>query len=342
MKNKYILLGDGRSPHILKWIKELDKYFNLYFISLNGIDKKIYEYIDENKIYILNNHTNSLGGNYKLIFNLFKIKKIFKDINPDYINAHYLSSYGVLASLTKKSVPHAVLIQSTWGSDILITPFTNFIRKKVAQYALNKADYITSDSWDMSDVIKKLVKNKEIIIFPFGLENISPISMHKENIVFSNRALKPLYNIYKIIKWFKNQNQDYQLIIANDGNERSNLEALVFELNLSHRVSFVGFLSPHEQIKYYKKAKYYISIPSSDATSVSLLEAMQYGMLPIVSNISANREWIVDSINGSYFDKNQDLDTIKIEENFDKINFNLLKNKAIFSKSIKNFISKVR
>jgi hypothetical protein len=98
MKNKYILLGDGRSPHILKWIKELDKYFNLYFISLNGIDKKIYEYIDENKIYILNNHTNSLGGNYKLIFNLFKIKKIFKDINPDYINAHYLSSYGVLAS----------------------------------------------------------------------------------------------------------------------------------------------------------------------------------------------------------------------------------------------------
>lgn len=38
----------------------------------------------------------------------------------------------------------------------------------------------------------------------------------------------------------------------------------------------------------------FISIPSSDSTSVSLLEAMCCGLFPIVSDLPANREWIHD------------------------------------------------
>ena len=41
-----------------------------------------------------------------------------------------------------------------------------------------------------------------------------------------------------------------------------------------------------------------MSLPRSDATSVSLLEAMACGCLPVVSNLPANREWISDGVNG--------------------------------------------
>ena len=122
---------------------------------------------------------------------------------------------------------------------------------------------------------------------------------------------------------------------------KNNLEILVKQLDLSTRVSFVGYLSDEEQKSYYQKAKYYISIPDSDATSVSLLEAMQYGAIPIVSNIPANREWVLDGVNGVYFDRNKHLDEIKVEEDFAKINQNILKNKALFPKSIKEFVAKV-
>jgi glycosyltransferase involved in cell wall biosynthesis len=42
----------------------------------------------------------------------------------------------------------------------------------------------------------------------------------------------------------------------------------------------------------------FISIPGSDATSISLLEAMSAGCIPIVSDLPANREWIINGENG--------------------------------------------
>jgi len=341
MKQKYLLLADGSSPHILKWVKELVLYFDVYLISLNGTIAEISEYINKDNIYILNEHADATGGNYKLIFKLPQIRKLITQIEPDYINAHYLSSYGFLGALSKSSAHSTVFIQSTWGSDVLVEPFSNFIRKKIAKFALKKADFVTSDSCYMADVIHQLVGDKEVAVFPFGLEIIEACKAEKEKLIFSNRALKDFYNIDNIIEWFAKQPSEYRLIIANEGTEKKKLEHLVNGLHISNRVQFVGYLSDEEQKALYQKAKYYISIPDSDATSVSLLEAMQYGAIPIVSNIPANREWILDGVNGIYFDSNKKLDEIKVEEDFAKINQNILKNKALFTKSIKDFVAKV-
>ena len=45
----------------------------------------------------------------------------------------------------------------------------------------------------------------------------------------------------------------------------------------------------------------YLSSALSDTTSVSLLEAIACGLFPIVTNIPANREWIVAGTNGLLF-----------------------------------------
>ncbi len=342
MQDKYILFADGNSPHILKWVKELVKYFDVHLMSLNGVMSEIHEYIKKENVYILNDKVDTSGGNYKLIFKLKEIRKTIKQIDPRYINAHYLSSYGFLAALSKSVVDDVVLIQSTWGSDILVEPFSNVVRKQIAKFALRKASFISSDSWYMSDVIEKLVGKKEILVFPFGFDSIEKYEIKKEKLIFSNRALKSFYNIEGIIRWFAKQEGAYRLVIANEGIEKDRLEALVVQLGVSKSVLFVGYLSEVEQISYYKKAKYYISIPDSDATSVSLLEAMQYGAIPIVSNIPANREWVLDGVNGIYFDSSKNLDKIKVEEDFAKINQNILKDKALFPKSIKDFVTKVK
>ena len=42
----------------------------------------------------------------------------------------------------------------------------------------------------------------------------------------------------------------------------------------------------------------YVSTSPHDTTSVSLLEAMACGLFPVVTDIPANREWIVDGENG--------------------------------------------
>jgi len=342
MQDKYLLLADGSSPHVLKWVKELVRYFDVYIISLNGISKEIEVYINKNKIHVLNENASATGGNHTLIFKLPQIRSIMHQIAPRYLNAHYLSSYGFLAALSKNAVDEVILIQSTWGSDVLVEPFLNKIRKQIAKYSLRKADFVTSDSWYMADVVHQLVGEKEVIVFPFGFNIIKNVKCEKEAIIFSNRALKDLYNIKLVIKWFSKQDPKYRLVIANEGKERNALEVLVKELGLTEKILFVGYLSQEEQDNLYKRAKYYISIPDSDATSVSLLEAMQYGTIPIVSNIHANREWILDGVNGLYFDSHKKLEETEIEEDFVTINQNILKRKALFPKSIKDFVSKVK
>jgi glycosyltransferase involved in cell wall biosynthesis len=43
---------------------------------------------------------------------------------------------------------------------------------------------------------------------------------------------------------------------------------------------------------------FFFSILTSDALSVSLLEAMAHGCIPIVSDLPDNREWVEDNKNG--------------------------------------------
>lgn len=342
MKTKYVIFSDGNSPHTLKWVKELVKLYDVFLITLNGYNQDILLYIDVNKIYSFNNKVNSSGGNYLLITKFFKILEIIKKIQPQYLNAHYLSSYGVLAALIKSKNKNLKLIQSTWGSDILVTPNKTKLHRLIAKYALSKSDLITSDSYFMSDEIKNIYQCGNILTFPFGLDNDDNDAevVKKENLIFSNRALSKNYNIDIIIKWFAElENKDLKLVIANDGSMKNDLIRLVKNLGLEKSIKFVGFLDKEEQNTLYKQAKFYISIPSSDSTAVSLLEAMNFGCYPIVSNLPANREWIINNCNGSFFEETIAIPLVS--DDISKINQIIIHKNAIFSASVENFIVKL-
>ena len=342
MQDKYLILADGRSPHTLKWVKELSNYFDLSLISLNGYDKQLLQYIDKEQIYVLNESVNAAGGNFKLLLKYFEIKKIVDALEPKYMNAHYISSYGVLAALVKRNNLQLKLIQSAWGSDVLVTPFESRIKRAFTKFALQYADLITSDSFYMSDKIIEISGNEAIETFAFGLESVvmDDDVAKDENLIFSNRALSGNYNINTIIRWFAGlETRDLKLVIANDGVQKKELEELCISLDVSQQVKFVGFLRKDEQDALYKKAKYYISIPSSDSTAVSLLEAMAFGCYPIVSNLPANREWILDECNGSFFVGDMPLPVV--DENVRNINKKIINKKAIFSKSIKKYIDRL-
>jgi len=341
MQDKYILFADGKSPHTLKWVKELIKYYELYVISLRGYDENILHYIPKDRVIVLNESVKTQGGNAKLLFKYFDLLKAINEIDPKYLNAHFLSSYGFLAALIKLKIPSLKLIQSTLGTDILVTPFESKIKFWAAKFALSKADLITSDSYYMSDKIKEIYPDSYIDTFPFGVDDFEiGVNFKKdENLIFSNRMLRKNYNIDTIIQWFSNLDKKYNLIIAHSGDMKNELISLVDSLNITDRVKFVGFLNAKEQEYYYRKAKYYISIPTSDSTSVSLLEAMRYGCYPIVSNLPANREWLLDKINGTFFKESMSLPLF----NKDIIQFNqkIIYNKAVFSKCIQDYINKL-
>ncbi|WP_371392038.1 glycosyltransferase, partial [Salmonella sp. M285] len=81
-----------------------------------------------------------------------------------------------------------------------------------------------------------------------------------------------------------------QLVVANDGSLRAGLEADVAARGLAGKVRFVGRLDAREQAAHYARATWFLSLPQSDSVSVSVLEAMAHGCVPLLSDLAANRE----------------------------------------------------
>lgn len=288
-----------------------------------------------------------------------QIGKILKLYSNPIIHIHQANSYAYHTSRAiKKYHISAKVILTTWGSDILILPQKNKLLKKMVQFNLSAADIITSDSLYMSSKIRELAPiDKEVQTINFGIQDLPspPILDKKEKIILSNRLHKPLYRIDKIIEAYskiikQTEYCDYRLIVAGNGEDSTGLKQLAKQLSISEQqIIFTGMVSYDELKQWYTKARIFISIPTSDATSLSLLEAMAYGCYPILSNLPANLEWVINEVNGSI---SENINKLKSDiakainltnccdqyQQLAQFNYNLIANKAQFNNNIKRFL----
>lgn len=341
---KYLVLADGKSPHTLKWVNILKQFFDVYIISFNGFSEDIEECIDIKHLYSLYVNVSKNGGNIRVLKHIFKVALLIREISPDYINAHYITSYGSIACISSLlSKFRGKVVLSAWGSDILRTPQKNLLYLILTKWLLHKASVVTSDSLYMTRRIKNIYNKTRVITFPFGVERMpSVLEEEKDELYFfSNRAIEKNYNINQVVELFSflcQANANRKLIIANDGGEKEKVLTLVKRLSLERQVEFVGFLKADQQAHWYRKCKFYFSIPTSDSTSVSLLEAMAHGCIPIVSDIDSNREWIDDGKNGIVFSGDiQKLHEINLKDAFD-INREIIKKTAIWKENVKKLV----
>lgn len=227
---KYLILADGGSPHTLKWAKELKKYFDVYILSFNGFSDSVKEVIGNGKTYDLKVNIIVSGNNISVFKKILRVKEIIDKIDPNYINAHYITSYGSIAIVAAMLCNYkGKIILSAWGSDILVTPFKNKLYFWLTKFCLSKSDVITSDSSCMCEVIKKIKFVNNIITFPFGVGALPQIVEQEKNYdyFFSNRALEENYNIDLVINIFAGiyeKNKEAKLFIANKGSKDNKLK----------------------------------------------------------------------------------------------------------------------
>lgn len=236
---------------------------------------------------------------FKIISSIRQLRKLMLDFNPSIVHVHQANSFGYISALANKR--RFPMVLTTWGDDVLILPKINFIYKKLVTTSLKYADAITADAEIMKTAIHSFYGNVPVEIANFGIDILNIEIPQKDNVIYSNRLHDDLYNIDLIIsgtKKFLHENPDWKLIIAAVGKNTEKLKQLVKELKLQEQVEFVGFLDKEQNLNNYLRSKIYISIPNTDGTSISLLEAMAYGCLPVLSDLPANREWVKDAENG--------------------------------------------
>jgi len=200
------------------------------------------------------------------------VKRILKEIKPDVIHSHCVTSYGTLASLTG----FHPFVLTAWGSDILITAHSNFITKIGTKNALKKADFITCDAEHMKSAMEKLGadKNKiKIIYFGVDTRKFSPGPKdgqllkkwgfnHNDKIVISLRSLEPIYNVETLLRAASvvlKKIPDLKFVVAGKGTEEEMLKKLAEELKISNSVRFVGWVKNDELTNYLRSADIYVS-----------------------------------------------------------------------------------
>jgi len=261
-------------------------------------------YIGESKCNI--SGTNSFlvapfrGSNiFNWIQSYFKILKYLKNENPDILHIHQVNrlAFFVCLAAQRFNIP---LVTTAWGSDVLIVPQKSLLHRFIAQYVIKNSLAVTGDSQQMISIIHQLSPNQSNLhCIQYG---ISPVqSVLKEKIIYSNRLHKPLYRIDLIIELFVefySKHKDWKLVIGAEGEQTASLKLLAQSLLPESAVEFTGWLNAEQNASWYSKASIYITLPESDGTSVSLLEAMSADCLPIVPDLAVSAEWINSGING--------------------------------------------
>ncbi|OGC86490.1 MAG: hypothetical protein A2142_07980 [candidate division Zixibacteria bacterium RBG_16_48_11] len=295
---KLVFLADARSIHIQRWIgffnRQEDK---THLISLEKPEVSVTE-----TMYI---QPRSRWDFAKYILANKEIRELVKKINPDIVNAHFVPNYGLIGAGLKVKP----LVVSAWGSDILVSAQKSILHRKRASWVLKKADWLTSDSLYLTEEMVKLGADpKKISSFPLGVEEEFVTTATKrlcEKDVFtvvSTRRLEPVYNLDLLIQAIplvvKQTQKKVKFIIVGEGSRRKKLGEEVIRQGCSDWVEFRGSLKQEELIDLLRSADIYVSTSRSDSTSVSLLEAFASGLVPVVTDIPGNREWVKNGENG--------------------------------------------
>jgi glycosyltransferase involved in cell wall biosynthesis len=325
-KNKKLLLigGSKGNVHLLNYKNLISSYFD--------------------DILIVSNHELSDAKGRSIHFglknpidlwrNIRALRKIIKEFQPDVVHVHQANAYGLITCLANRGLKPLLL--TTWGSDVLTLPHRSILHRMMVTYILKRADYITADAQFMADAIHQLIGQKPVLVANFGVEIAeNEADLVRENTIYSNRMHESLYQIDQIIHQsasFLNEHPEWNLRIAASGSETKKLQEMASEVLSNNQYEFVGFQTSDENRKNYLRSKIYVSIPNTDGTSISLLEALAYGCIPIVSDLPANREWIEDGENGIITCGNLNLDLNRAcSMNHDKVkalNHQLIQEKA--------------
>ncbi len=171
---------------------------------------------------------------------------------------------------------------------------------------------VTCDGVNLSQGLTELgVPSEKIVLAPMGVEQRLLIKRkdHFENkediIILSTRSLEPVYDLKTLIEAvpliIQKTNKKARFWITGQGSQEQELRKLASRLKVERNVEFKGYVNREDLEELFQKADLYVSTSLSDSTSVSLLEAMASGLLPVVTDIPGNREWIEDGKNGFLF-----------------------------------------
>ena len=241
----------------------------------------------------------------RYLLSLFKVRDILRRLRPDLLHTHFLTGYGYWGCFSGWR-PHMITV---WGDDVYVTPFESRLKLWLARKALREADYVTGDSDDIIEACRRLgarPDRSEVVQWGVDFRQFHPEALgavrarlgiaEDAPVVLSTRSFtQAYYNIDLIVDAIPAVRRAYPnvvfVIAGNEGSDEA-VRARARERGVEEACRFVGRI-PHAELPHYlTAAQVYLTVPSVDATAVSLLEAMATGTAIVATNLPSAAEWI--------------------------------------------------
>jgi glycosyltransferase involved in cell wall biosynthesis len=232
-------------------------------------------------------------------------------IEPDILHAHYLTGHGWHARMSGFR-PYAITV---WGNDILITARATRRGRLYARWSLGPAGLVTGDS---NELVRAAVAagaradRTHLIQFGVDTARFSPgpdpaalrarLGLVGRRVIFSPRSIAPLYRHDVVLDALASLPDDLSVVMTRHLAEESEVAALqrrAAELGLSNRIVVVPKVAHDEMADIYRLADVVVSVPFTDGTPVTLLEALSTARPVVATDLPSVREWLGDLDPGS-------------------------------------------
>jgi glycosyltransferase involved in cell wall biosynthesis len=207
-------------------------------------------------------------------------RRVIAAVEPDVVNAHWLPGFGFAAAAAGASP----LALTAWGSDVYRA---NLRMRLASRFAVRRAGLVLADSRDLLSRCVELgadPSRAELIQWGVDLSAFAPASRERAAlkrslglgpgpVILSPRSLMPVYNVPVIVRAFGIVGErfaDAQLVIKHMGYALTDLP----ELPHPERVHVVGNVPYERMADYYRAADVCVSVPTTDGTPRSVLEAL--------------------------------------------------------------------
>jgi glycosyltransferase involved in cell wall biosynthesis len=291
---KIACLSNAAAAHTARWVA---------YFRARGHDARLYS-LERGpaELAAVSLPSAALPGALRYPLALRALRRHLDGFAPDLVDAHYVPNYGLLGVLAARR-PLSV---AAWGSDLLLGA-RDPLRRARARWVLARADLVLVDADNLGRAARALGAGAEHVrVIPWGvdLERFVPGGAREPGLLVSTRMHEPTYDLPTIVRAAARVMQarpEARLVVAGDGSRRHRLEAMARALLPARRFEFVGRLDERAMAALLGRAQVYVSASRSDSTSVSLLEAMAAGAVPVVSDLEANREWLADGVGARFF-----------------------------------------
>jgi 1,2-diacylglycerol 3-alpha-glucosyltransferase len=251
---------------------------------------------------------------FKLAIPFGKVEKL------DIVHTHgpfFMGNYGIKVA-DKQKIPKV----STFHT--LLSEFVKYLFPfKAGQVPLKKLAWSYSFShynkYDKvitpSNAIKDMLKIKPpITVIPTGIDiNVltpqdreksrEKLGLTSKRVYLCLGRLSFEKNLDLVINAAKNfLDDDSQMVIAGKGPAFDDLQRLTKELRLGQKISFVGYVSELDKVRYYSAADAFITASTSETQGIVVMEAMACGCPVIGANSLAIPEFVQDGKNGFLFE----------------------------------------